>query len=244
MGQEWIIYSFVARGTVILAEHNTKPSNLPSIAAQWIQNLPSDPHKKFTMKHDGHTFNFLVEDGYGPYVYCVISRESVGTQQILFEFLDRIRQDFKKRYGHGEGDAATDRSLSKKFGPIMKQHMQWVVDHAEEIDKIAKVKAQISEVQVIISDNVNKVIERGEHISFVVDKAEALHDSKKSSRDKKEDVVPECKNKINCSGNTIFDSGIRLLATYDFSLWTLQTAAVFVVAVVEFHLILLLTNRF
>lgn len=41
--------------------------------------------------------------------------------------------------------------------PIMKQHMQWVVDHAEEIDKIAKVKAQISEVQVIISDNVNKV---------------------------------------------------------------------------------------
>lgn len=41
--------------------------------------------------------------------------------------------------------------------PIMKQHMQWVVDHAEEIDKIAKVKAQISEVQVIISNNVDKV---------------------------------------------------------------------------------------
>ncbi|XP_021725461.1 vesicle-associated membrane protein 724-like [Chenopodium quinoa] len=177
MGQEWIVYSFVARGVVILAEHTTRPSNLPSIAAQWLENLPADPHKKFTMKYDGHTFNFLVEEGYGPYVYGVVARETVGTQQILFEFLDRIRQDFKKRYGHGEGDAATAKSLSKKFGPIMKQNMQWVVDHAEEIDRVAKVKAQISEVQVIITDNVNKILERGEQIDTVVDKAEKLHDS-------------------------------------------------------------------
>ncbi|XP_048501760.1 vesicle-associated membrane protein 724 [Beta vulgaris subsp. vulgaris] len=174
MGQDWILYSFVARGTDILAEHMIQPSNLTSIAAQWLNNLPPDPHKKFTTKYDGHTFNFLVEDGY---VYSVVARESVGTQQILFEFLERIREDFKKIYGQGKGDAAKANSLTKKFGPIMKQHMQWVVDHAEEIDKIAKVKAQISEVQVIISNNVDKILERGQHISDVAEQAEALHNS-------------------------------------------------------------------
>lgn len=71
MGQDWIIYSFVARGTDILAEHMTQPSNLTSIAAQWLNNLPPDPHKKFTTKYDGHTFNFLVEDGYGIHCTCL-----------------------------------------------------------------------------------------------------------------------------------------------------------------------------
>lgn len=49
-------------------------------------------------------------------VYSVVARESVGTQQILFEFLERIREDFKKIYGQGKGDAAKANSLTKKFG--------------------------------------------------------------------------------------------------------------------------------
>ncbi|RWW63761.1 hypothetical protein BHE74_00029048 [Ensete ventricosum] len=63
MGQQSLIYSFVARGTVILAEYTEFQGNFTSIAAQCLQKLPSS-NNRFTYNCDGHTFNYLVEDGY------------------------------------------------------------------------------------------------------------------------------------------------------------------------------------
>ncbi|XP_062175325.1 vesicle-associated membrane protein 724 [Alnus glutinosa] len=172
MSQESFIYSFVARGTVVLAEYTEFTGNFPAIAAQCLQRLPSS-NKKFIYTCDGHTFNFLVEDGYA---YCVVAKESLG-KQISVAFLERVKADFKKRYGGGKADTAMAKSLNKEFGPIMKEHMKYIVDHAaEEIDKLLKLKAQVSEVKSIMLDNVDQALKRGEHITSVADKAEDLRD--------------------------------------------------------------------
>lgn len=63
MGQQSLIYSFVARGTVILAEYTEFTGNFTSIAAQCLQKLPAS-NNKFTYSCDSHTFNYLVEDGF------------------------------------------------------------------------------------------------------------------------------------------------------------------------------------
>lgn len=63
MGQQSLIYSFVARGTVILAEYTEFTGNFTGIAAQCLQKLPAS-NNKFTYNCDGHTFNYLVEDGF------------------------------------------------------------------------------------------------------------------------------------------------------------------------------------
>uniref|UniRef100_A0A7C9EF76 Longin domain-containing protein n=1 Tax=Opuntia streptacantha TaxID=393608 RepID=A0A7C9EF76_OPUST len=172
MNTDWFIYSFVARGAVILAEHTTQGSNLSGIAAQWLKTLTQPAHRKFTMSYDHNVVNFLTDD---EYVYGVVAKESVGAQ-ILFAFLERVKDDFKKIYGHGKGDAASEKSLSKSFGPVMKEHMLYVVNHAQEIGHLTNVKAQISEVQVVILDNIKKVLERGEHLNSVEDKANELHE--------------------------------------------------------------------
>lgn len=64
MGQKSLIYGFVARGTVILAEYTEFTGNFTSIAAQCLQKLPAS-NNRFTYNCDGHTINFLVDDGYG-----------------------------------------------------------------------------------------------------------------------------------------------------------------------------------
>lgn len=74
MGQESFIYSFVARGTMILAEYTEFTGNFPSIAAQCLQKLPSSSNSKFTYNCDHHTFNFLVEDGFGLCFLLSLSR--------------------------------------------------------------------------------------------------------------------------------------------------------------------------
>ncbi|KVH97361.1 vesicle-associated membrane protein 724 isoform X2 [Cynara cardunculus var. scolymus] len=154
MGQESFIYSFVARGTMVLAEYTEFTGNFPAIATQCLQKLPST-NNKFTYNCDHHTFNFLVQDGYA---YCVVAKESVG-KQISIAFLERVRADFKKRYGGGKADTAVAKSLNKEFGPVMKEHMQYIIEHADEIEKLIKVKAQVSEVKSIMLDNIDKAQE-------------------------------------------------------------------------------------
>ncbi|XP_045789506.1 vesicle-associated membrane protein 724 [Trifolium pratense] len=169
MSQESFIYSFVARGTMVLAEYTEFTGNFPAIAAQCLQKLPSS-NNKFTYNCDHHTFNFLVEDGYA---YCVVAKDSVS-KQISIAFLERVKADFKKRYGGGKADTAIAKSLNKEFGPIMKEHMKYIIDHAEEIEKLLKVKAQVSEVKSIMLENIDKAIDRGENLTVLSDKTETL----------------------------------------------------------------------
>ncbi|KAK7303796.1 hypothetical protein RJT34_14713 [Clitoria ternatea] len=169
MSQESFIYSFVARGTTVLAEYTEFTGNFPAIAAQCLQKLPSS-NNKFTYNCDHHTFNFLVEDGYA---YCVVAKESVS-KQISIAFLERVKADFKKRYGGGKADTAVAKSLNKEFGPVMKEHMKYIIDHAEEIEKLIKVKAQVSEVKSIMLENIDKALDRGENLTILADKTETL----------------------------------------------------------------------
>ncbi|AQK62270.1 Vesicle-associated membrane protein 722, partial [Zea mays] len=145
MGQQSLIYAFVARGTVVLAEYTEFTGNFTTIASQCLMKLPAS-NNKFTYNCDGHTFNYLVEDGF---TYCVVAVESVG-QQIPIAFMDRVKEDFTKRYGGGKAATAAANSLNREFRLKLKEHMQYCVDHPEEVSKLAKVKAQVSEVKGVM----------------------------------------------------------------------------------------------
>lgn len=53
--------------------------------------------------------------------YCVVAKESVS-KQISIAFLERVKADFKKRYGGGKADTAVAKSLNKEFG-----YPSWVI---------------------------------------------------------------------------------------------------------------------
>ncbi|KAI3459624.1 hypothetical protein Pfo_016287 [Paulownia fortunei] len=169
MGQQTLIYSFVARGAVILADYTEFKGNFTSIASQCLQKLPAS-NNKFTYNCDGHTFNYLVQNGF---TYCVVAVESAG-RQIPIAFLERVKDDFNKRYGGGKAATTGANSLKKEFGPKLKEQMQYCVDHPEEISQLAKVKAQVSEVKGVMMENIEKVLDRGEKIELLVDKTENL----------------------------------------------------------------------
>ncbi|KAJ0960150.1 hypothetical protein J5N97_002069 [Dioscorea zingiberensis] len=165
----WFIYSFVARGTMVLAEYTEFTGNFPSIAAHCLQKLPSS-NSKFAYSCDQHIFNFLVNDGYA---YCVVAKES-APKHVSVAFLERLKADFRKRYGGGKADTAPAKSLNKEFGPVIKEHMQYIIDYAEEIEKLLKVKAQVSEIKSIMLDNIEKTVDRGEKINDLEEKTTDL----------------------------------------------------------------------
>ncbi|CAH8264563.1 unnamed protein product [Arabidopsis lyrata] len=169
MVQQSLIYSFVARGTVILVEFTDLKGNFSSVAAQCLEKLPSS-NNKFTYNDDGHTFNYLVENGF---TYCVVAVES-AEREIPMAFLERVKEDFNKRYGGGKAATAQANSLNREFGSKLKEHMQYCMDHPDEISNLAKVKAQVSEVKSAMMENIEKVLDRGVKCDFLVDKTENL----------------------------------------------------------------------
>ncbi|XP_009622317.1 vesicle-associated membrane protein 727 [Nicotiana tabacum] len=190
MNPKGLIYSFVARGTVVLAEHTPYSGNFSTIAVQCLQKLPSNS-SKYTYSCDGHTFNFLIDSGF---VFLVVADESTG-RSVPFVFLERVKDDFKKRYGSSikndgdphpladdeeeDDDLFGDRfsiayNLDREFGPKLKEHMEYCMNHPDEMSKLSKLKAQITEVKGIMMDNIEKVLDRGEKIELLVDKTENL----------------------------------------------------------------------
>nr|GEU32076.1 vesicle-associated membrane protein 722-like [Tanacetum cinerariifolium] len=107
------------------------------------------------------------------FTYCVVAAESAG-RQVPMAFLERTKDDFSKKYGGGKANTAAANSLNKEFGPKLKEQMQYCVDHPEEISKLSKVKAQVSEVKGVMMENIEKVLDRGEKIELLVDKTENL----------------------------------------------------------------------
>ncbi|CAA2998483.1 vesicle-associated membrane 727 [Olea europaea subsp. europaea] len=189
MSRRGLIYSFVAKGTVVLAEHTPYSGNFSTIAVQCLQKLPSNS-SKYTYSCDGHTFNFLIDSGF---VFLAVANESMG-RVIPFVFLERVKDDFKQRYGDSiktdcprpladeedeDDELFEDRfsiayNLDREFGPRLKEHMQYFMNHPDEISKLSKVRAQITEVKGIMMDNIEKVLDRGEKIELLVDKTENL----------------------------------------------------------------------
>lgn len=97
MGQQKaLIYAFVGRGNVILAEYTDFSGNFNSIAYQCLQKLPAS-NNKFTYNCDGHTFNYLVDNGF---TYCVVAEESVG-RQIPIAFWSALRMISCQNMGVG-----------------------------------------------------------------------------------------------------------------------------------------------
>lgn len=82
MSQKSLIYAFVSRGTVILAEYTEFSGNFNSIAFQCLQKLPAT-NNKFTYNCDGHTFNYLVDNGFSKSFSAFIFRSFLFSREIL-----------------------------------------------------------------------------------------------------------------------------------------------------------------
>ncbi|KAJ0465425.1 putative Longin domain, v-SNARE, coiled-coil domain-containing protein [Helianthus annuus] len=122
-------------------------------------------------------------------VFLVVADETIG-RSVPFVFLERVKDDFKKLYGASIGsdhpladdsddDLFEDRfsiayNLDREFGPKIKEQMEYCLNHPDEMSKLSKLKAQITEVKGIMMDNIEKVLDRGEKIELLVDKTENL----------------------------------------------------------------------
>jgi vesicle-associated membrane protein 72 len=58
-----LVYTFVARGTTVLAEYAAISGNFKTVGIECLQNAQMQ-EDKFVVTADQYTFNYLVQQGY------------------------------------------------------------------------------------------------------------------------------------------------------------------------------------
>eukprot|EP01024_Parvocaulis_polyphysoides_P043263 TRINITY_DN3950_c3_g1_i3.p1 TRINITY_DN3950_c3_g1~~TRINITY_DN3950_c3_g1_i3.p1 ORF type:complete len:219 (-),score=24.85 TRINITY_DN3950_c3_g1_i3:343-999(-) len=163
-----LVYSFVARGTTILAEHRAYPGNFAVVAAETLGKL-SQNDSRFTYAAENYNLNFLIQGGY---TYLVVADKEYG-REIPFYFLEQICKEFSDKYGD-RGRTAIAHSLDRAFGPRLKYWIDYCHENPQEISKVAKLRGKVDEVKNIMVENIEKVLERGERLELLVDKTDNL----------------------------------------------------------------------
>eukprot|EP00242_Pyramimonas_sp_CCMP2087_P014010 CAMPEP_0198211830 /NCGR_PEP_ID=MMETSP1445-20131203/25367_1 /TAXON_ID=36898 /ORGANISM="Pyramimonas sp., Strain CCMP2087" /LENGTH=183 /DNA_ID=CAMNT_0043886173 /DNA_START=172 /DNA_END=720 /DNA_ORIENTATION=+ len=174
-----ILYSLVARGTCLLAEHSATDGNASEVAANILAKTAS-VDSRVSYAQERHLFHLLCEDGI---IYLCMADEGFG-RRIPFAFLEDIQAKFTVKHGRiatvaGEGD------LQDVFGPTLAQQMDYF-SNDEYADKITQVRGEIMDVKRGMVDNIDKILDRGDKIELLVDKAASLQGDafrfKKSTR--------------------------------------------------------------
>jgi len=164
-----LIYSLIARGSVILAEYSASKGNFLSVTRRLLEKLPTDLTEtvKKTYVYDRHLFHYVQATGL---VFMCMSDEEFG-RRIPFAFLEDIQNRFFATYGE-RGLTAPPYGMNEDFSRVLQNQMNYFSNTAN--DKINKVKNEVDELKSVMVENIEKVITRSERIEVLMDKTEDL----------------------------------------------------------------------
>jgi vesicle-associated membrane protein 7 len=183
----------IAHNTTILTEHTSSATSQASSLTSVI--LPKINHatpQKLTYIHGGNFIHYIAAapseypsnaKSAGALTFLCVARESLG-RRIPFGFLLEIKKQFLEQYPAEK----TDFSVLPSYGcaAFNSQLKTLMVSHgtteAGKNDAIRNAQQEIDDVREIMSENIERVLERGERIDLLVDKTDRLGGSARDFR--------------------------------------------------------------
>ena len=160
-----ILYALVARGTVVLAEFTGTTTNASTIARQILEKIPGNNDTHVSYSQDRYIFHVKRTDGLT--VLCVAD-DAVG-RRIPFAFLEEIHQRFVRTYGRAVLSAQAY-GMNDEFSRVLSQQMEYF-SNDPNADRINRLKGEMSQVRNVMIENIDKVLDRGDRLELLVDKA-------------------------------------------------------------------------
>ncbi|KAA8908985.1 synaptobrevin-domain-containing protein [Sphaerosporella brunnea] len=174
-----LLYSCIAAGTTILSENSppgTASSNASSLASLILPKITHYSAQKLTYTHGPHNIHFIAtassSDLPAGLTFLVISPSTV-TRKLPFGFLLEIQRLFTSRYTTSQLADAPPYGCAE-FNSTLKATMNQFSQGGENEDVVAKAQREIDSVRGIMTENIERVLERGERIDLLVDKTAGL----------------------------------------------------------------------
>ncbi|XP_076917012.1 vesicle-associated membrane protein 711-like [Bidens hawaiensis] len=159
-----ILYTLVARGSVVLAEFSATPTNASTIARQILEKTPGDNDMNVSYSQDRYIFHVKRTDGLT--VLCMA--DDVAGRRIPFAFLEDIHQRFVRTYGRAVLSAQAY-GMNDEFSRVLTQQMEYY-SNDPNADRINRLKSEMGQVRTVMIENIDKVLDRGDRLELLVDK--------------------------------------------------------------------------
>ena len=152
----------------MLAEFSPKKGNFRSFSEQILQRVDPNINSKKDYIQDDYVFHLLVSDGL--IFLCLADREFGRTRP--FSFLEDIRNRFLSQYGR-RWQSAKPMEMNSDFARVLSRQMDYFSNNPSA-DRIQKVRQELNEVKDILTDDIGKLLDRGEKMHLLVEKTEDL----------------------------------------------------------------------
>jgi vesicle-associated membrane protein 7 len=177
-----IIYSVVARGTTVLAEHtstSTSTTNAPQVASLILDKITPEDSSKLTYVYGDHLVHYIttaatdtIPDGV---TYMCITNDIEG-RRVPFLFLTSVQNLFREQYSEHDIASAPPYGLNS-FAKTLSAQMEWADGGAKGPgqDKAKEVREEMDAVKDVMVQNIERVLERGERIDLLVNKTDHMN---------------------------------------------------------------------
>ncbi|KAJ5611328.1 synaptobrevin-like protein Sybl1 [Penicillium lagena] len=200
----FLLYSCVAHRTTILAEHSspgTSSTAASSLASIILPKISHDKSQKLTYTHERLFVHYIADSptgvsadehgsrsepsSYAPLSFIVVATAEQG-RRIPFAYLLEMKRKFLSTYTPSNTDySALPAYGCAAFNAELRTLLQ-TYNTAPPADSLASARREIDSVRDIMTENIERVLERGERIDLLVDKTDRLggsaHDFRIRSR--------------------------------------------------------------
>ncbi|KAI6008615.1 VAMP synaptobrevin-like protein [Pisolithus marmoratus] len=166
-----LLHALVARGSVVLAEHQVPSQRDFSHATQTILSKIPPNDSKLTYAWEQYLFHYISEGGF---VYLVMADDAAG-RKLPFAFLADLQRKFLELPSSSAAVLSSTPAygLQGTFSPVIASLMH-TYNTAPPQDEIARAQAELNQVKDIMVQNVEQILSRGERIELLVDKTDTM----------------------------------------------------------------------
>lgn len=196
-----LLYTAVAKGKTILTSYANGTQNASAIATLILDRIDLGVEAKQTFVHQKYQIHYIHSAPTpaiaGGLTFLAIGTESLG-RRIPFACLFDVKRHFLETFSMEEISQAGLNEFTA-FDSTLRTSMTLVLSHGTEGgtgaagvgaggDRAREVQREIDSVKDIMSQNIERVLERGERIDLLVDKSSHLGSSSLAFRKRSQAV--------------------------------------------------------
>ncbi|KAF2473824.1 vesicle-associated membrane protein-like protein [Lindgomyces ingoldianus] len=180
-----LLYACIAHNTTILTEHTSSASSATSsLTSVILPKINHDSHQMLTYKLKDYFVHYIAsapsdyppsQTSAGGLTFLTIAEQSLG-RRIPFGFLVNTQKKFLQEFDPSQTDFSALPSYGcASFNSSLKKLMvEQGATQAGQQDALRTAQHEIDGVREIMTENIERVLERGERIDLLVDKTDRL----------------------------------------------------------------------
>jgi len=153
---------------VILCNAQRGAGNFTEVVRSMLRNIGTQNDSKTTYTSDNYFFHVAVDNG----LIFLCTTESDDGKKPAYAFLTEIQRDFANGNLQSRAHFATEGELNGEFSGTMQQLMEQYSRRGN--DNMAMLQSQVDEVRGVMTQNIEKVLQRGENLEDLMDKTTDL----------------------------------------------------------------------